>query len=187
MDPVPDPLLLKKADSAGNRTRDLWVSSQELWPLDHRGGLPVAHSNIFCQQIIYIYIYIPLFINRTDFNTDWHIQTIRANGANYRLAASEHLACAEKEVQHDPQGLIMALYVLNQMNPDRILLQYCFKINFNIILPPMSKLSNFSHPFESSHKHNVYFSLCPIDATCPVHLILHVVNVTICTVYRQNK
>jgi hypothetical protein len=29
VDPVPDPLLLRKSDSAGNRTR----------PLDHRGGL----------------------------------------------------------------------------------------------------------------------------------------------------
>jgi hypothetical protein len=28
--PVPDPLLLRKCGSAGNRTRDLWVSSQEL-------------------------------------------------------------------------------------------------------------------------------------------------------------
>jgi hypothetical protein len=39
MDPVPDSLLLRKFGSAGNRTRDLWVSSQELFPLDHRGGL----------------------------------------------------------------------------------------------------------------------------------------------------
>jgi hypothetical protein len=35
---VPDPLILRKYDSAGNRTRDLWTCSQELWPLDHRGG-----------------------------------------------------------------------------------------------------------------------------------------------------
>jgi hypothetical protein len=35
--PVPDPLLLRKFGSAGNRTRDLWICSQELWPLDHRG------------------------------------------------------------------------------------------------------------------------------------------------------
>jgi hypothetical protein len=28
VDPVPDPLLLKKSGSAGNRTRDLWVTSQ---------------------------------------------------------------------------------------------------------------------------------------------------------------
>jgi hypothetical protein len=38
VDPVPDPLLLRKCGSAGNRTRDLWVSSQELWLLDQRGG-----------------------------------------------------------------------------------------------------------------------------------------------------
>jgi hypothetical protein len=33
VDPVPDPLLLTKSGSAGNRTWDLWVSSQKLWPL----------------------------------------------------------------------------------------------------------------------------------------------------------
>jgi hypothetical protein len=36
VDPVPDPLLLIKSGGAGNRTRDLWICSQELWPLDHR-------------------------------------------------------------------------------------------------------------------------------------------------------
>jgi hypothetical protein len=35
MDPVPDPLLLRKSGNAWNRTQDL--CSQELWPLDHRG------------------------------------------------------------------------------------------------------------------------------------------------------
>jgi hypothetical protein len=39
VDPVPDPLLLRKSGSDGNRTWDLWICSQELWPLDHRGGL----------------------------------------------------------------------------------------------------------------------------------------------------
>jgi hypothetical protein len=34
--PVPDPLLFRKSD----RTRHLWICSQELWPLDHRGGYP---------------------------------------------------------------------------------------------------------------------------------------------------
>jgi hypothetical protein len=38
VDPVPDPLLLRKSGSTGNRTRDLWVCSQEVWLLDHRGG-----------------------------------------------------------------------------------------------------------------------------------------------------
>jgi hypothetical protein len=38
VDPVPDPLLLRKSGSAGNRTRDLCICSQKLWPLDHGGG-----------------------------------------------------------------------------------------------------------------------------------------------------
>jgi hypothetical protein len=38
VDPVPDPLFLRKSYSAGNRTRDLWICSQKLWPLDYRGG-----------------------------------------------------------------------------------------------------------------------------------------------------
>ena len=38
MDPVPDPLLLRKSGSAGDRTRDLCICSQKLLPLDHRGG-----------------------------------------------------------------------------------------------------------------------------------------------------
>jgi hypothetical protein len=38
VDPVPDALLLRKSGSAGNRTRDHWICSQELWPLDHRVG-----------------------------------------------------------------------------------------------------------------------------------------------------
>jgi hypothetical protein len=38
VDTVPDPLLLRKSGRAGNRTRDLWICNQKLWPLDHRGG-----------------------------------------------------------------------------------------------------------------------------------------------------
>jgi hypothetical protein len=38
VDPIPDPLLLRKFGSAGNRFRNLWVCSQEDWQLDHRGG-----------------------------------------------------------------------------------------------------------------------------------------------------
>jgi hypothetical protein len=43
VDPVPDPLLLRKSGSAGDRTRDLCICSQKLWPLDHRGGQPLDH------------------------------------------------------------------------------------------------------------------------------------------------
>jgi hypothetical protein len=35
MDPIPDSQLFKQCRSAGNRTRDLRVCNQELWPLDH--------------------------------------------------------------------------------------------------------------------------------------------------------
>jgi hypothetical protein len=38
VDPVPDPLLLRKSGSTENRTRDLRICSQELRSLDHRGG-----------------------------------------------------------------------------------------------------------------------------------------------------
>jgi hypothetical protein len=37
-DPVTDPVLLRISGSAENRTRDPWICSKELWPLDHRGG-----------------------------------------------------------------------------------------------------------------------------------------------------
>jgi hypothetical protein len=36
VDPVPDPLLLRKSGSAGNRT---WICSQKLWPLDQRRSI----------------------------------------------------------------------------------------------------------------------------------------------------
>jgi hypothetical protein len=39
VDSVPDSLRLGKPGSAGNRTRNLWICSQELWPLDHSGVL----------------------------------------------------------------------------------------------------------------------------------------------------
>jgi hypothetical protein len=39
VEPFPDPLFLIKFSSAGNLTRDFWICSQKLWPLDHRGGL----------------------------------------------------------------------------------------------------------------------------------------------------
>jgi hypothetical protein len=36
VDPVSDPLLLRKPGNAGNRTRDLWIYSQELRVLENR-------------------------------------------------------------------------------------------------------------------------------------------------------
>jgi hypothetical protein len=37
VDSILEPLLLKEFDSAGTRTRDIWLCSQQLWPLHHRG------------------------------------------------------------------------------------------------------------------------------------------------------
>jgi hypothetical protein len=45
VDPVP---LLRKSSSAGKRSRDLWICSQELWSLDHRSG----HSCSCIKKII---------------------------------------------------------------------------------------------------------------------------------------
>jgi hypothetical protein len=43
MDPVPDSLLLRKSSNARNRTRALWICSQEPWPLDYRGIIEKEH------------------------------------------------------------------------------------------------------------------------------------------------
>jgi hypothetical protein len=45
VDPIPDPLLLRKSGCAGNWTQDLWNCRQELWPLDQRGGRFYAHHD----------------------------------------------------------------------------------------------------------------------------------------------
>jgi hypothetical protein len=52
VDPVPDPLLLKNSGSAKNRTRDLWICIQELWPLDHRGGPRYCTTRSICKTCI---------------------------------------------------------------------------------------------------------------------------------------
>jgi hypothetical protein len=50
VDTVSETLLLRKTGSAENRTWDLWVRSQELWPLVHRGGLSFWSSYIKIQD-----------------------------------------------------------------------------------------------------------------------------------------
>jgi hypothetical protein len=39
VDPDADPLLVRKSGRTGNRIRDIWICTQKLWPLHHRGGL----------------------------------------------------------------------------------------------------------------------------------------------------
>jgi hypothetical protein len=49
VDPVPEPQLLRKSGRVGNRIRNLWICSQRLWPLGHRGGpLLIYIYNICC-------------------------------------------------------------------------------------------------------------------------------------------
>jgi hypothetical protein len=58
--PRPDPLLLTKSDNAGNRTRVLWICSQEFWPLDHRGG---RRTQIIYYKCGYWQLYLRLCTN----------------------------------------------------------------------------------------------------------------------------
>jgi hypothetical protein len=48
---IPDTLLLRKSSTVGDRIRDLWICSQELWPLDHRGGLLSTYWTCMLQYI----------------------------------------------------------------------------------------------------------------------------------------
>ena len=57
VDPVPDPLLLRKSGSAGNRTRDLCICSQKLWTLDHRGGRTWTFTFNFSTNFIWNIFY----------------------------------------------------------------------------------------------------------------------------------
>jgi hypothetical protein len=53
VNPVLDPLLLRMSVSAGNRTRELWVCSQELW-LQRRSSIMILHKT-FRMQYLFLY------------------------------------------------------------------------------------------------------------------------------------
>jgi hypothetical protein len=63
VDSVPDPLLCRKFGNAGNRTQDLWGSSQELWLLDHRSMNDVIYIDQHCIVIDCIHISCILLYN----------------------------------------------------------------------------------------------------------------------------
>jgi hypothetical protein len=75
VDPVPDPLPLRKSGSTGNRTRDLWICRQKLWPLDHRGGH--QEINNYLQPLHYIEVlntysvYCYFVSNELDYKISW--------------------------------------------------------------------------------------------------------------------
>jgi hypothetical protein len=54
VDPVADPLLF--FCSADNRTRDLRIFSQELWPLDHRGGPRNRVAQLYLRALGSLYV-----------------------------------------------------------------------------------------------------------------------------------
>jgi hypothetical protein len=71
VDPVPGPLLFRKSGSAGNRTRDLLISSQELWTLDHRGG-----RSLLRMQIRKKCVFIEICIMSQEMNGHWRFWEI---------------------------------------------------------------------------------------------------------------
>jgi hypothetical protein len=51
VEPVPDPVILRKSGSARNRSWDLCICSQELWPLDPRLDIlktPIVTKTAYC-------------------------------------------------------------------------------------------------------------------------------------------
>jgi hypothetical protein len=65
VDPVPDPLLLRKSGSAGDRTRDFCICSQKLWPLDHSGGHQVNTGSKHgrCLRPTTYHLHVPMLRN----------------------------------------------------------------------------------------------------------------------------
>jgi hypothetical protein len=53
VDPAPDQLLLRKSGSRESNP-DLWICSQELWPLDHRGGPSSSNRTIVCKNPFFL-------------------------------------------------------------------------------------------------------------------------------------
>jgi hypothetical protein len=72
MNPVPDPVLLRKSGSAGNQTRDLWICSQELWPLDHRRIYRILKSNMILKNARRVLEY-----KRTENVSNWNEEAIK--------------------------------------------------------------------------------------------------------------
>jgi hypothetical protein len=86
VDPVPDPQLVRKSGSAGNQTRDLWIFSQELCPLDHRYGpydIRVAnYSILYVQPIVAFKFYYT--------NDQWRLVAKISGGAATKIVYLFH-------------------------------------------------------------------------------------------------
>jgi hypothetical protein len=87
VDPVPDPLLLRKSGSVGNRTRT--SGSVAARPLDHRGShLPniqkanlnnnIKHNSFPSKQMIRLHkLKITLCMTWILYHSDWTLQELR--------------------------------------------------------------------------------------------------------------
>jgi hypothetical protein len=64
MDSVPNPLPLRKSGGAGNRTHDLWICSQELWPQD-----PPAYPCTFFPLVLCILTQSDLLLAASHFSS----------------------------------------------------------------------------------------------------------------------
>jgi len=64
---------------AGNRTRDLMISSQRLWPLDHEAGL-ISEGNLV--KILLIYYFSVLYSSETSAAPLSHIKNLHADSSN---------------------------------------------------------------------------------------------------------
>jgi hypothetical protein len=62
--------------------------------------------------------------------------------------------------------------ILSQPNPIRLIYPYLPKVHLNVILPPTPRSSQWSFPFGPPNQNPVNTSPHPMNATCPVHLIL---------------
>jgi hypothetical protein len=74
VDSVPDPLLLRKSGSSGNQTQYLWICCQELWPLDHRGGLTLLLLLLLIwlySHLLYLSCFFSFLILYTVSTTPW--------------------------------------------------------------------------------------------------------------------
>jgi hypothetical protein len=67
VDPVQGPLLLRKTGSIRNRAQDLWVCSQDLWTLNHRGSWGLHYWDKNCWNTFQLFLHIMNILYDTHF------------------------------------------------------------------------------------------------------------------------
>jgi hypothetical protein len=97
VDPVLDPLLIRKSGSTGNRTWDLWICSQELWSLDEvnlNNDLCFARcwfEIINCVHTLWMLLVSISWVNRRRMYNTTSLQTCRM--ATHRQDAGMWYSC----------------------------------------------------------------------------------------------